>query len=238
MVVFGVLMVLVSLLLPAISGVRHTARALTCGARIREMGQLVTLYAMEHDDRFPSALGDGDDVKQDRSKWHEYMFQIYSTFPRDPWLDWADMGPFDDILNCPDYQPLDGAEAVSDPDYILTASAFTESRYWDPALPEFAWKSWLGAKVQRHSAAVYPDRKVGVLEYRVWHGWSGTRCEGCPTEGLWHRSSEGVGSLWFLDGHVEQVHGSESTPYLSRYPIWPAMRMGTSHWGIAGRDIP
>jgi competence protein ComGC len=238
LVTLGVIMILVSLLLPALGRARLTATELSCTARIRELGNLVVAYAAEYDDRFPSALGDGPEITQNRDMWLHYSFQRFSTFPRSPWLEWSGLGPFSEILNCPDYQPWpEGPDRVSDPDYALTSPAFTEIKYWDPDLPESVWKSKLGAKVQRHSAAVYPDRKVGLLEYRVWHGWSGSHCEGCPTEGLWHDSSERPGSLWFLDGHVAQIHGSESLPYLNRYPIWARSPFGTTEWGIAGRDI-
>lgn len=234
----GVIMILIALLLPSLGRVRLTATELSCTARIRELGNLVASYAAEYDDRFPSTLGDGPEITQNRDMWPHYSFQLYSTFPRDPWLQWSGLGPFSEILNCPDYQPWpDGPDRESDPDYVLTAPAFTEVKYWDPELPESVWKSRLGAKVQRHSAAVFPDRKVGLLEYRVWHGWSGTHCEGCPTAGLWHDSSERPGSLWFLDGHVAQIHGSEALPYLNRYPIWGPSPFGSTEWGIAGRDI-
>lgn len=237
-VVLGIVMVLVSLLMPLLARARLTARELSCVARIRELGNLVSIYATSHDDRFPSALGDGPEITQNRSRWLEYSFQRFSTFPRDPWLRWAGMGPFDEILNCPDYQRFEGQPLESDPDYILTAAAFTEVSYWDPALPESAWRNRLGAKVQRHGAAIFPDRKVGLLEYRVWHGHTGVMCEGCPIEGLFHDRSERPGSLWFLDGHVAQIRGRDAAPYLNRRPFWPQSPMGTTVWGIAGRDIP
>jgi hypothetical protein len=125
-----------------------------------------------------------------------------------------------------------------DPDYVLSASVFAEVGYLDPALPDELWRARLGAKVQRIGAATFPASKVGILEDDVWHGWSGALCEGCPLDGLEYYGSDRPGSLWFMDGHVEQRFATDALPYVYRYPIWPYMPYGTTAWGIAGRDIP
>ncbi len=237
LVTIGVMAILFSLLLPALGKARLAATELSCLTRIRELGNLVILYAGEHDDRFPSALGDGPDITGNPSRWLEYTYQVHSTFPREPWLNWADIDHNAELLYCPSNQDWPYPTGISSPDFMLSASVFAETRHFDPDLPEEYWRSRLGAKVQRHSAAVFPDRKVGILEVFVWHGWPGTSCQGCPVQDLGYHSSPRPGSLWFLDGHADQIHARDALPYVRRYPIWPARPFGTTEWGIAGRDI-
>lgn len=238
LVVIGVVMVLLSLVLPSLSRARLAATQLACSTRVRDLGNLVATYAVDHDDRFPSALGDGPEIRNDPNRWREYTFQIFSTFPREPWLSWSGLGRHSEVLYCPSNQ--DGDELpdnVSDPDFVLSASVFAEVRHFDPAMPEAYWRLRLGARVQRHSAAVFPDRKVGILEHRVWHGWWGSSCQGCPVDGLFYYESPNPGSLWFLDGHVEQRLVTDALPHVYRYPTWPVMPFGTTEFGMAGRDI-
>jgi type II secretory pathway pseudopilin PulG len=238
LVAIGVMSILLSLLLPALSKARLAAHELVCMTHIRDMGNLLTAYAAEYDDRFPSALGDGEEIRNDFTMWDNYTFQVLSTFPREPWLSWSGLDEHSETLYCPASQEADELpRGVCDPDYVLSASVFAESRYFDPDLPEAVWRSRLGAKVQRHGAAVFPDRKVGILEHRVWHGWPGSACIGCSVDYQFYYDSPRPGSLWFLDGHTDQIHAADALPYVNRWPIWPLMPFGTTEWGIAGRDI-
>lgn len=93
LVSLGVIIILIALLLPSLGQVRLTATELSCTTRIRELGNLVVNYAAEYDDKFPSALGDGPEITQSREMWPHYSFQLYSTFPRDPWLQCPGSGP-------------------------------------------------------------------------------------------------------------------------------------------------
>lgn len=234
----GVLAILVSVLLPALAGARRTATEFSCASRIRELGRMVVLYSGDYDDRFPSALGDGPEVRQDRSMWISYTFQVFSTFPREPWLAWTGMDHNSELLYCPENQEWPYSPGITNPDFVLSASVFAESSYFDPSLPAQVWRARLGAKVQRHAAAIFPDRKVAVFEHRVWHGWPGSACVGCPVDGLFYYDSPRPGSVWFLDGHVDQLVAADALPHVYRHPIWPHMPLGTTEWGIAGRDVP
>lgn len=238
LVVLGVVMVVLSLALPALARARLAATKLSCSTRVRDLGGLVAAYAIDHDDLFPSAIGDGPNIRNNQDRWNQYTFQIFATFPREPWRTWAGLGRHSEVLYCPSNQyHSDLADDESDPDFVLSASVFAEVRYFDPAMPEAYWKTRLGAKVQRHSAAVFPDRKVGILEHRVWHGWRGSACQGCPIDGLFYFDSPNPGSLWFLDGHVELRLVTDALPHVYRSPIWPVMPFGTTAYGIAGRDV-
>ena len=242
LVVLGVIAILFSLLLPALAKSRLAATKLACMSRIRDLGNLVALYTAEHDEKFPNAMGDGPDVQNNPDQWQKYTFQVYSTFPREPWLSWAGLNGLSEILYCPANRVWpnnlsDTSDAGSEPDYMLSASVFAQTKYFDPDLPDDVWKSKLGAKVQRISAAVFPDRKVGVIEVFVWQGWKGTYCKGCDVGSLEYYQSDEPGSLWFMDGHVDQIHSDNALPFVYRYPIWPYDPFGTTNWGMAGRDI-
>ncbi len=242
LVVLGVLSILLSLILPALSKSRLVATKLVCKSRIRDLGNLVALYTSEHDEKFPNALGDGPDITNHPDQWKRYTYQTVSTFPRDPWLNWSGLDGKSEILYCPANQTWPDFEIydpllTSNPDFMLSDSVFARASYFDPDLPEKTWKSTLGAKVQRISAAVFPDRKVGIIELFVWHGWKGEACLGCDGGTLTYYQSDEPGSLWFMDGHVDQIYAKEALPYVYRYPIWSYDPFGTTAWGIAGRDI-
>ncbi|MBX3393818.1 MAG: type II secretion system protein [Phycisphaerae bacterium] len=51
LVVIGILAVVVSILLPALSSARRSGMRAACGARLRELGRALVMYANDHDDR-------------------------------------------------------------------------------------------------------------------------------------------------------------------------------------------
>ncbi len=53
LVVLAIIALLLSLLLPALSRVRETARALACGSNLRQIGQGMFIFAREHQGRLP-----------------------------------------------------------------------------------------------------------------------------------------------------------------------------------------
>ena len=239
LVVIGVMAILAAILLPVLARARLAAQEQVCVVRCRELGGLLAVYAGEHEDRFPAAIDDGPETARDPNLWDNYTFQVFSTFAREPWHEWAGLGNQSEVLYCSANQDLPYNEPwVCNPDFVLSASVYAESAYFAPDIPEHAWRLRLGAKVQTHSAAVFPSQKVGVLEHIVWHGWPGTSCIGCSVDGLFYYDSPRPGAVWFLDGHAGMHRARDALPHVRRYPIWPYMPFGTTEHGIAGRDVP
>lgn len=238
MVVVVVAAVVIGLLIPVLTSARRETWSVVCLSRIREMGSLMGMYALSHDDRVPSAL-DPNVAAADRGLWLDYVSQVYTTFPRRPWLDFAGFDPLSETQYCPGNQlwPHDlPTPSDYNSDFVLSASLFMEAAYADPNLPEEVWRSRLGAKVQRIGAAHYPSQKAGIMEYYVWHGWTESHGPWTDTVRLTYFRAERPGSVWFLDGHARPFHATEALPFVDRYDVWYSWPLSTTAWGIAGRD--
>jgi prepilin-type N-terminal cleavage/methylation domain-containing protein/prepilin-type processing-associated H-X9-DG protein len=76
LVVIGILAVLVSLLMPALTAARRQANRAVCLASLRQIGQALNLYANEHDDYWPMVLHEWtstDAPTARRMKWPHYL---------------------------------------------------------------------------------------------------------------------------------------------------------------------
>jgi prepilin-type processing-associated H-X9-DG protein len=56
LVVIGIIALLISVLLPALSGARRSANAIKCGANLRAIGQLITEYTARYRGTYPAAF--------------------------------------------------------------------------------------------------------------------------------------------------------------------------------------
>lgn len=59
LVVIGIIAVLISVLLPALNRARRSANSLTCQAKLKQIGQLIQIYANENKDSLPIGTFDG-----------------------------------------------------------------------------------------------------------------------------------------------------------------------------------
>lgn len=236
LVALAVLAILLGLLISVLASSRATAKSLVCSTRLKQLGDLVSAYTVESQDTFPAWL-DGRDFRHQPERWSSYTYQTFSTLPNEKWLTWSGLETDSEALYCPDNQqfPQD-FQQIASPDYVMSACIFGESNYFKADLAESQWRSRLGDKVQSIANARFPSDKVGLLELFVWHGWGKSYCEGCPVGDLEYTDSRSPGSLWFMDGHVEQRFATDALPYVYRYPIWPYMPFGTTVAGITGRD--
>lgn len=237
-VVIGIVVLLMSILLPTLGRARRSATTARCMARTRELGMLVSAYTSDFRGRFPAELGDGSEVTRHPELWPEYTFQPFSTIARPVFRDWAGLSATAEVLHCPankDYVERHGDDCT--PDFCFSASLYAEVSYLDPALGPTDWMSRLGAKIQTLDAATFPAAKAGLFEFNVWHDWGGAWCEGCDATELSYLTTKGAGNVWFLDGHAAPVRQADISPPVFRYPIWPTMKLHTTEWGITGRDI-
>lgn len=236
LVCLGVLALLPGILLPTLAAARDAGRAAACLARQRELGGLVTSYTAENRNVFPAWL-DVADYENDPERWSSFSFQAFSTLASERWLDWMGEGPTAEVLYCPQNRrhPDDFREICS-PDYVMSASVFAEISYLDPDLPDHQWRSRLGGRIQTVDTAVFPSDKVALHELFVWHSWKDAYCEGCPVGELEYTQSARPGSVWFVDGHAEQVRSADALPYVYRYPTWPHLPFSSTAHGFAGRD--
>lgn len=96
LVVISIIALLISILLPALKGARRSARIIACGSNLHQMGQVITMYANDFQNRMP--LGSASQNKRSaywvRSK-KKYGYYCFGYF--------YGAGLFKDgrILDCP-----------------------------------------------------------------------------------------------------------------------------------------
>jgi prepilin-type N-terminal cleavage/methylation domain-containing protein/prepilin-type processing-associated H-X9-DG protein len=205
LVVIGIIAVLISLLLPALSGARRAAASVNCLSNLRQMGAAALTYTIYNDGRFPSA--------RFNATW-EWDFKV-STDPVtlaktiSPGILWMGKGTTK-IQQCPAY---DGrVPTPTDPftGYNYNTSFIGRS---DPPAVGYDPRPMKAAQVRRpHETALFGDgqfvngtnkyMRAPVLEAPVTTGDTvnvATRAAG--TQGFRHKSN--TTNVCFADGHAE-----------------------------------
>jgi len=238
MAVVAVLAILAGLILTGLRGSLDRRDAIVCLSNIRSLGTMVTLYATDHRDSFPSWADRGVDYESTPERWGWYTYQTYGTMEDPRWLEYAGFSTTTEVMYCPanSQHPFWYAQ-VAAPDYAISMAAYAVPEHFNPDLPASAWLNRLGGRVQRMSMTRFPASKAGMFEADVWHGWRGTHAPGEDLSGLEYWSSAMPGSVWFVDGHALQMFERDAVRPVRRYPVWPYMTFGSTPWGMQGRDI-
>ena len=88
LVVVAIIALLISILLPALSGAREAARAVVCGQTLSTCGKGMNGYAMESRDSIPGLNTSGVAVEAQRLAWNSNIGVLYrSKLPTQTW-DW------------------------------------------------------------------------------------------------------------------------------------------------------
>ncbi len=238
LVSIAILAILAGLMLGGLRSARERAQMTICMSHIRSMGNMVQNYASDNRDLFPSWISSGINYNAEPEHWRSYAYQIFGTFESVRWREYADISTNTEMMYCPANQWYpEWFEDVAAPDYVISASAFISPTYLSPDIEFSNYSQSLGGQVQRLSSARYPSAKAGLFELSVWHGWRSSFEPDQPVGDLAYWQSRLPGSVWFIDGHVDQIYQREGTRPVNRYPIWSPMTFGTTANGILGRDI-
>ena len=82
LVVIGIIALLISILLPALSKARESANRIKCAANLRTVGQVATLFANDHKGVFPTAWGYGMDSTQNNGVGFLTLLNFDEDFER------------------------------------------------------------------------------------------------------------------------------------------------------------
>lgn len=153
LVVIGIIGLLISILMPALSKARQAAWAATCQSNMRQIGMGFSIYANENSGQIPDPGNDGDPLDPilmaDRQGWHSEMLWINAVCRATLGHSYSDIQeghggfariPIDGdhhILVCPAAPPTVGVNTGTDADqtaggyflmhgYINTAGALTQ----------------------------------------------------------------------------------------------------------------
>lgn len=209
--VIAVIAVLLAITLPAISGVRGTARAGRCQSNLRQLGVAATSYALQNHDRYPAAIlyeltGSGLATKC-------WDYEQGADGSVRAGILWAFMSSPADVQQCPDF--LGPSTFGSDPhtgyNYNTTYIG-AEGRF-----PELdAQGRWLdGWKVARRGLPSAQHRRTSTTALFGEGGWRGgaNKFMRAPSNTVENDLStvyagaqafrhQGCTHVCFLDGHV------------------------------------
>lgn len=238
LVSIAIIAILAGLAIPGLRSVREKGQRLKCMTHIRSMGDMVQIYTLSNRDSFPTWADPSVNYNAQPERWAQYTYQIFGTFESTRWQQFTGFSSDSETMYCPANQwHPDWYQNVAAPDYVLSSSVYIDPSYLNPDIEYSVYSQRLGARTQRISTTRYPSSKAGVYELSVWHGWGGVFEPDVPVGDLSYWQSPQPGSVWFMDGHAEQIYEREGTRPINRYPIWSPMTFGTTKYGILGRDI-
>ena len=179
LVVIGIIAVLISLLLPALSRAREQSNRMKCLANLRSLGQALYLYANDFQDRLPNGNPPGDGNPADGDQVLVSLAQRY------------DMPP--GVFHCPsDRDPL---PSQIDNNYIL----FPNSARVSYDFFSLYWVPELGPKLapQRGQAPLAWDLGVDTTPNSLQnHGTAGGNVVFADGHGEWERVDQWDRSNW------------------------------------------
>jgi hypothetical protein len=140
------------------------------------------------------------------------------------------------MLRCPAHRTSSDPRLAYPIDYNLSASLYVYPDYFAPDQPPWSDPLDIGARVQTLGSVVFPDAKVLLFEFDVWHHYNGTGEVGTEVGTLEYFLSTGPGTVWFADGHATFFRAREATPPVRRNPWWGLGAFSNTPWGVRGRD--
>ncbi len=185
LVVIGVMAILISLLLPAVSRARQQANCVVCQSNMRQIGMSLLSYADQHDGwLYPSQMGwDSEHVKFDptTNQW------VYTTWPTRVWSSWNP--PW---LICPsDDQP------AGQHSYVLNEYV----SYWN-----IKYSTGLPPGISHASVILMGEKNTTVTDYYMEYG-------DFPRVVQQYRHGQFLGSNYlYLDMHVETDLPGQAKP--------------------------
>lgn len=227
LVAIGIIGVLISLALPALSRVRSAARASICLANLQSIGRTFELYLQEHDGEYPFAEAgaplpiEGGAVIFDSSHWslaHHWPSLMHGTAPwPEHFQAWICPGSPRDPKTPWRYE-LGGGYAG--PSYRYCYGFFARPQVWTP---EASADVSLLKPIRRHEPA-HPSRKVMLFDGEMAH--------------LPHESTDSgePRPMLFADSHASLRQMRDATEPIVNPFTEQAIPLHDTPDGVYGRD--
>lgn len=213
LVVIAIISILISILLPALSGARNRGRITKCQSNLRELAQATLRYMTDHDDTFPvSADCDGGSCVY----WNGHQYFGWDGGIRNPHGNlWArpinnelGLNPAEPnasvakIAECPSDAGAPGETGVEDALFDALGTSYP----LNPILAQGAFSIWKYRDRNLDlSQVIQPSLKVLVADHVAF----GLTFDGYWTaiRPGWHDRSRPSAVVGFIDGHADYVQG-------------------------------
>ncbi len=240
LVCMGVIAVIVSMVIPGVVASRRRAIELRCLNNVRQMGTLVALYTQSGKDLFPAYASEwrGSVEEVDvRSLWFNQPRQVWRF---EPWVSFVGYDPTqkDDFYRCADHTTrTDPSFARYKSDVRIPLSLYLRPGALSPDPVLRARYRYREAQVQKLSDAAFPSKKVGVVEYLVWHSFRGKVTDGSDATSLFMYATLGNFATSLLDGSGKLPRRTEINPAQADIPDMVNGIISATPDGILGRDL-
>lgn len=200
----ALIVALLTILLPALSSARVTARRATCTSNQRQLGEAWLLYLDEHENRFPSV--------PDQPAWR-YGGVRFSAVDDSPFLDYQrPLTPYvpvsrlsvpgEDLFRCPADQGIAGHMPEAGTSGRTAFRSFGTSYRANAALVDARLANLRGTPVGEprgvtRSEITTPPSRMVIMGDPLWY----EVLEGTGREADWHGQADACNML-FLDGSV------------------------------------
>jgi prepilin-type N-terminal cleavage/methylation domain-containing protein len=188
LVVIAIIAILASLLLPALSSARESARAIQCLNNIKQMETAVTFYTDEYDNWVPPFYGPY--TASGASRPFPFFLSKYLGINDLAWI-W-DVTLMEPVFRCPT-SPL-----VTNLGGLPTLYGANRNAHWYLTNTNFIW---FPGKTTRHKS---PETTISIADTGEDSGGTGGRPQYRPTTpqqlGYWHRYRNATG---YFDGHAD-----------------------------------
>ncbi|GAB4385523.1 MAG: hypothetical protein Kow0022_11710 [Phycisphaerales bacterium] len=251
--VMGILMILLALLMPALSGTRAEARRRVCQAEMRQLSTMIFAYSVDSRDVLPFPLepAEGGSFRYPRTGMvvaPVYALAFASYWPVAMFDEFGE-SMYADVLLCPDdvislasRAEIAEMKGVSEQEVQgPLVRGLSQSCYVDPVAlhePRATWEDWF-LRVNALHDVTFASQKALLVEQEPFHD-----ADYQPNQ--WNLATFRL-MVSAMDGSVEWRRGADATPGVRlpidrAYGLDPAsvdMRLSPFQWckdGVRGRD--
>jgi len=230
LVVIGIIAVLIGMILPALSAAQRQARTVKCAANMRSLGQLLYLYANDHQNLLPPGstdVGPSPNAGGNNFTWDDSLNRYVGR--NQPWSDltnqWNPVG--NPIFECPEdrydrsimfapyrnrsYSMVEGSQGYNLPVLGMATRNFQFTTGW-PLNKYFRCIRLSEAPNASQTLLLAEKAQLGTAYVNVL-GHAGGAIVDCPDDqmrGLSAPIHKGRWNYLMVDGHVELLRPTET----------------------------
>lgn len=238
LIVIALMAMLIALAIPSMRSTRAAARRMGCLSNISQVNRIMLAYTIDSRGSFLCRVGDDQATLSSARGRERFRRQALYLLIRDPWLSYSGLKADSRILRCPASQHDSGNPTARTwtRDYSVSETTLIRPDYLIPDLSPPAWRSEIGAGVQKIDNVLFPSAKALMFEEVVWHAWPGVFSEQTDLRELEYWGTEGPISAAYADGSAAMLRAAQLKPAVNRVPHWRSSHFNTTEWGMLGRD--